>query len=222
MRSAFAVAAALIAAPAAAADHDSQFWATATASAPLGGKFSASVETVLRFGDDADGLYEGEYGINLAYDISKQTAVSVGYLRVPAYSRAGVTSRENRFRQQIGFDIGEIAGGKLTGRVRLEERLRDTGDDLGLRLRPYLKWSLPLAEDGPALVLSHESFVTLNDTDWGQRDGYERMRNFIGFNVPIVTGLKGEFGYLNQYGFGRDDDEDSIDDVASVSFAYSF
>ncbi|RHW16610.1 DUF2490 domain-containing protein [Sphingomonas gilva] len=220
------LAALLLCTPAAAfaqTDSDSQVWLTASASTEIADGVELSLETVLRFGDDADGLYEGEYGGDLGFAVGDGVELSAGYLRVPQYSRAGVTALEDRARQAISFGMGEFAGGKLSARVRLEERWRNTGSDTGFRLRPRLSWSRPFTPEGKtALVVSHESYIELNDTDWGQSSGYERMRNFVGVTTPLVEGVKVEGGYLNQWGVKRDGDPASVDHVLTLSLAYSF
>src|SRR3546814_18059305 len=106
---------------------------------------------------------------------------------------------EERPRQQNRFPLGGFAGGKLSGRVRLEERLRRDGDDIGLRLRPQIKYTLPLGTGSKtALVLSHESFLQVNDTDWGQASGYARIRNAIGVKTPLGKVGAVELGNPNQ------------------------
>lgn len=204
-------------------DTDSQLWLTASASTEITEGIELSLETVLRFGSDADGLYEGEFGGDLGFAAGDGVKLSAGYVRVPQYSRAGVTAIEDRARQAISFGVGEIAGGKLSARVRIEERWRNTGSDTGFRLRPRLSWVRPFTPEGKtALVISHESLIELNDTDWGQSAGYDRMRNFIGIATPLIDGVKIEGGYLNQWGLKRDGDPASVDHALSMSLAYSF
>lgn len=204
-------------------DTDSQIWLTASASTKISDTIDLSLETVLRFGSDADGLYEGEYGGDLGFAIGDGMKLSAGYVRVPQYSRAGVTAIEDRARQAISFGVGEFAGGTLSARIRIEERWRNTGSDTGFRLRPKLTWVRPFTPEGKtALVISHESLIELNDADWGQSAGYDRMRNFIGIATPLVEGVKIEGGYLNQWGLKRDGDPASVDHALSMSLAYSF
>jgi hypothetical protein len=204
-------------------DTDSQLWLTASASTKITDNIDVTLETVLRFGDDAEGLYEAEFGGDLGYTSEGGIKFSAGYVRVPQYSRAGVTALEDRARQAISFGVGEFAGGKLSARVRIEERWRNTGSDAGFRLRPRLSWVRPFTPKGKtALVISHESFIELNDTDWGQSAGYDRMRNFIGVATPLIEGVKVEGGYLNQWGLKRDGDPASVDHALSLSLAYSF
>lgn len=204
-------------------DTDSQLWLTASGSTDITDTLELSLETVLRFGDDADGLYEGEYGGDLGLAVGGGIKLSAGYARVPQYSRAGVTAIEDRARQAISFGAGEIAGGKLSARVRIEERWRNTGNDTGFRLRPKLTYSRPFRPEGDTtLIISHESLIELNDTDWGQSAGYDRMRNFIGIATPIADGLEIEGGYLNQWGLKRDGDPASVDHTLSIGLDLSF
>jgi hypothetical protein len=201
-------------------DTDAQAWATASGSADLADGVALALESTARFGDDADGLYELEFGGWLEFDAGDGITVSTGYVRVPGYSRGDLTKMEDRPRQQIAFPLASFAGGKLSGRVRLEERLRRDGNDVGLRLRPQIKYSLPLRAGGKtALVLSHESFIEVNDTDWGQNSGYARMRNAIGVKTPLNDAISIEAGYLNQYDFGRNGDRDEMAHVATVSLS---
>lgn len=215
-------AATLILTPAAAtaAEHDPELWLTAGASGALYGRLLLSLEAVTRFSDDENGIYESEFGGFLGYQLTDDVALWAGYVRVPRYRRGGPTSVEDRTRQQITANLGKAGGGSLSGRVRLEQRFRD-GGGTGWRLRPQIKYSRPFAKDGPALVISHESFVPLNDTGWGQQGGYERMRNFVGLGLGVAEGVKAEIGYLNQYNF-RSGAEDSVDHAASLTLSYSF
>ncbi len=201
-------------------DDDQELWLRASASGKISERWQAGLETVLRFSDDEGGLYEAEYGGSLGYEIRKGVTFAAGYLYVPDYADGRVTDREHRLRQQLSFPLGTVAGGRLNGRFRIEERLVEGADDLGVRLRPNVGWSLPLRRGGKtALVLSHESFINLNGTDWGQRGGYERMRNLVAISTPVAKGISAEIGYLNQYNVrGRD----RQDHVASVSLSYSF
>ena len=53
------------------------------------------------------------------------------------------------------------------------------------------------------LFVSHESFLLPNSTSWGQRAGYERMRNIMGISIPFNKAVTADVGYLNQYRFAR-------------------
>lgn len=214
----------MLASPALAqSDSDAQGWITLGASGKIADHVTLSAEAVGRFGDNADGLYEAEFGGSLGYDIGGGVTLSAGYTRVPGYADGHATKIEDRPRQQVDFGIATFGGGALAGRARLEERFLDTGSDVGLRLRPSIKYTRPFHAGGKtALVISHESFVQLNTTDWGQRSGYSRMRNAIGVKTPIAARLTGELDYLNQYDFGFRGAPDTMAHVAALSITYGF
>ncbi|QIG79267.1 DUF2490 domain-containing protein [Stakelama tenebrarum] len=208
----------MIAPPAIAQQEDRQFWSTMAAGVRLSDTVSLQGEVVLRFGDA--GLYESEAGGFVTYRLSESVSLSAGYARVTNYTHGQVTRSEDRPRQQIDVDLGTILGGELNSRLRFEQRFRNS--DTGFRLRPRVKWKLPWRErGGPALVLSHESFVELNDTDGGQNAGYRRMRNFAGVDVPIAGSVRAEIGYLNQYDL-RDRARDTMDHILSIGVGAKF
>ncbi len=218
-RSLFVAALLLGASPAAAASSDAQFWTTLTANVALSDRWSGQADFVSQFSDDEDGLYELRYGAFVGYKITRRATVSVGYARVHRYI-GGTTRTEERPRQQIAVDFGKLAGAAASGRLRVEQRIR-AGGGIGWRLRPQVRAAWPLGRSGVAAVLSHESFVALNDTRSGQRAGYERMRNFAGVSVPVSKIVKAELGYLNQYDFGRGR-PDAVAHVGSLALTASW
>lgn len=87
-------------------------------------------------------------------------------------------------------------------RVRVEQRLRTGGgSDLGVRLRVFLRLQVPLVRDRALLfVLWDELFVPLNDTDWGQRAGFDQNRLFVGLDWQAIPGtLRLELGAASQW-----------------------
>src|SRR3546814_8651684 len=80
--------------------------------------------------------------------------------------------------------------------------------------------ALPICKT--ALVLSHESFIQVNDTDWGQASGYARMRNAIGVKTPLSKVVSVELGYLNQYDFGLHGAHDKMAHAATVALSLGF
>lgn len=211
---------ALAASPALAQEEDSELWLTGGGSVAVGEKTEIDFESVNRFSDDSGGLYEIELMGGVTQEVAKGLTLHGGYVRVVNYSRGTVTRTEDRFRIQLGLSrtLGTV---KLSGRVRLEHRSRSDGDDTGYRLRPQIKASLPLGESDFSLVGSHESLIPLNDTDWGEEGGYDRMRNLIGVNWKASKQVSIEAGYLNQYRFGRGGDRDVMDHALSVSLGLS-
>lgn len=204
--------AALCVSAAAQAKSDEQLWTTGAVNVDLGGGWRGSEEVVSRFSDNRDGLYELELTTMLGYRI-KDVTIAAGYVHNPLYSDGDHTTTEHRAREQVTFDnITRVGPAKLSARMRIEQRWRDNARGTGLRARPYVKLSFPLAGKA-ALNLSNETFVNLNSTAFQARSGFDRMRNLLSVSGPLSKKLNGEIGYLNQYGFVRNGD-DTIDHVA--------
>jgi hypothetical protein len=207
--------------PAAAhAKSDEQLWASASANVKLGDKWRLSQELTARFGDDRNGLYEVESVTLLGFRPVKDVTVAAGYVHNPQYAGGDFTVMEHRAREQVTFDnVAKIGGGKLSARLRMEQRWREHVDGTAWRLRPYVKYSLPLTPGSKtSLALSSETFVNLNSTSFQRQNGLDRMRNLIAINTPLTKAVSVEIGYLNQHGFVRGG-EDSSDHVASVSLS---
>lgn len=201
-------------------EEDQELWLTTAATIKLADKTKLEGDVVARFGNDADGLYEVEVNAMLLHDVGGGITLGGGYTRAVNYANGNVTRTEDRLRAQVGM-AGELGKLKLSGRMRLEYRMRSDGDDTGFRLRPQVKAVLPIG--GPfSLVGHHESFILLDDTDWGQIAGYERMRNFAGINWKLNKTVAVELGYLNQYNFGRDIRRDGMDHALTMHLGLSF
>lgn len=203
------------------ASEDGQLWIASGVNVKLDDKWRLSEDVIARFSDDRDGLYQLQSTTLLHYKIGKDVTVAAGYVHSPQYSDGERTALERRAREQITVDnVARIGGGKLSARVRMEQRWRDNADGTAWRIRPYVKYSLPL-RGKTSLVLSNETFVNLNTTSFQQQDGLERMRNLFAINTPLVKNVTVEGGYLNQYGFVRGG-EDTNDHVASLAINASF
>jgi len=203
-----------------AARDDSQVWTTANATVKLSDKWRLSQEFVGRFSDNRNGLYEIEAVTMLGYKPSKDITVAAGYVHNPQYSSGDFTVMEHRAREQVTFDnIAQIGRGKLSARMRLEQRWREHADGTAWRMRPYVKFALPLTKNGKTnLNLSNETFINLENTSFQKADGIDRMRNAISISTPLSSKLGIEAGYLNQYGFVKNG-EDTMDHVATVSLS---
>lgn len=207
----------------ASARSDGQLWVGGNAAIKLGGRFKLSQEVIVRISDDRNGLYEIESNTLLGYGITDKVTLWAGYTHDPNYAGGDFTVMEHRVREQVTFDnIAKIAGGTLSGRLRLEQRWREGVDGTAWRFRPYVKYSLSFRPGHKtALVLSHESFIDLNSTSFQRVEGEERMRNAIAVTTPIAPHVSLEVGYLNQHSFvprGPDND----DHAATVTLGLSF
>jgi len=203
-----------------AAHSDNQIWTIGAATFKLSPKWRLSQDIWVRFSDNKNGLYEIETNTLLGYVIAKDVAVWAGYTHDPQYAGGHPTVMEHRAREQMTFDnLGKIAGGNLSGRMRAEERWRDNASGTGWRLRPYLKYSVPIGGK-LSLNFSNETFVDLNTTAFQKKSGIDRMRNLISLSLPISKKLTGEAGYMNQYIFVRGG-SDEIDHIAYFAASVS-
>lgn len=201
---------------------DSQLWTTQVVNLKLSNQWRFQEELAERFSDNKSGLYEIESNSLLGYKVSKSTTLWAGYTHDPQYSGGTFTVMEHRLREQVTFDnVVMLGGGKLSFRLRGEERWRHNVDGTGWRVRPYVKYMLPLASGSKtALVLSAEPFINLNTTPFQKQSGLERIRSLIAISTPISKKLTTEIGYLNQHGFVRGG-PDTSDHVASISLSLS-
>lgn len=215
----FTIAAAFVPASAS-AKSDDQLWTGGTVNVKLNDHWRLSEEVVTRFSDNRNGLYEVESNTLLGYRLNKVTTLWAGYTHDPQYAGGDFTIMEHRVREQATFDnFVRLGPGKLSGRLRLEQRWRSGLDGTAWRARPYLKYSIPL-KGKTALNLSNETFVNLNRTTFQTARAVDRMRNFISISTPLTKNLTGEAGYLNQHGFVRGA-PDTVDHVASFSVSLS-
>lgn len=183
--------------PAAAQQQDEQFWLQVNTNVPLGDGFRVTLEQIARWGDRADGLYTTEFGGILGYKVADNVEVGFGYRKVGMHNGRPFDA-EDRIRQHVVATFGPV-----TTRFRIDERFHPQGDEIGFRIRPLVRYNHKLGAGPWALFASHESFFLPNSTRWGQRAGYERMRNVAGVTIPFSKSVSGDLGYLNQYRFAR-------------------
>lgn len=208
------------ASPALAQDQDQQLWVKLAAGTDLSDAVDVGFEMNQRLGNDEGGIYESQYLAKIGVDIGGGFKLTGGVNRVVATSDGRIDNTEWRPRQEIGFPSAKLGAGALGGRIRLEQRFRSDGDDVGHRVRPEITYTLPLSETFE-LEIGHESYFNLNTTDFGQRSGHDRMRNFAALGFPIAENVDASVGYMNQYRFNgkaRDLMEHALTTGLSVKF----
>ena len=207
-----------LAASPASAKSDSQLWTNLNVNVKLGDRWRLSEEGTVRFSDNRNGLYELEVNSLLGYRLNKVVTLWAGYTHNPQYASGDFTVMEHRAREQVTFDgFAKLGTGRFNGRIRLEQRWREHVDGTGWRVRPYLKYSVPIAGK-TALNLSSEPFFNLNTTPFQGRTGLDRVRNLVTVSTPLTKSLSGEVGYLNQHGFVKNG-PDTSDNVAYFGLA---
>lgn len=199
----------LISAPAFAQQHDEQLWLQVNTNVPLGDGFRVTLEQIGRWGDRADGLFQTEFGAILGYKVADNVELGFGYRKVGAHNDVP-RDDEDRFRQHVIATFGPV-----TTRFRIDERFHPQGDGIGIRIRPLVRYNHKLGKKGWGAFVSHESFYFPNSTSWGQRAGYDRMRNIVGIIVPFSKSVSGDLGYLNQYRLSRGGNRAQMDHALS-------
>jgi hypothetical protein len=196
--------------PAWAARQDEQLWLQANTHIPIAPNVRLTLEQITRFGNRANGLFQTEIGGILGYRVNRHIEIGAGYRNVGVESGSR-TFYENRVRQHV-----LITSGRWFGRFRVDERFHPDGNEIGFRIRPLVRYNLPLNEQGVALFVSHESFYLANSTRWGQRRGYDRMRNLVGLVLPLSQRMSADVGYLNQYRPARSSTRAQMDHALSI------
>ncbi|UIJ46724.1 DUF2490 domain-containing protein [Sphingomonas cannabina] len=212
---------ALLALTAPAAAHaqqaDEQLWLQANATTQTGDT-TLTFETIGRFSDDADGFSHSEIGGLASVPVAKGVDLAFGYRHVEDWDHGHALPNEERLRQMVTVALGS----GFAVRARFEQRFNSSGNEVGFRVRPQLRFTRPLTRGGLALFATHESYFNANTTRWGQRRGYERIRNAFGLSFPLLKALRADLGYLNQLRFGRRGARDRMDHAMTFAFNYSF
>lgn len=217
-----ALAPALLLATPAMAEEDIQGWAAATATVPVDDKLVIWLEAQGRFSDDVTRLGQVLIRPGMGYKVTPSTTLFAGYAYVRTSPAGGAVTTEHRIWQQaLWRALGDGKGVTLSGRTRLEQRFVHGTDDVGVRFRQLLRLTAPIDRQGTQVVGWTEGFFGLNDTQAGQRGGFDRLRNFAGVSLPVNDQMRLEPGYMNEYVRRRGVD-DRVNHIASVTVNLNF
>ena len=186
--------------PAWASGSDFQAWSAVAINGPVKEDSNLMLwfDGHARFRDDASDLGVSIIRPALGWRLNPKLTLWGGYARVTGH-RTGPNIEEDRIWQQATYPIATIFGGNLSGRTRLEQRFRKVGSDTGHRFRQFTRWAKPLDNPAASVVIWSELFLGLNDTDWGQRSGYDQHRLFLGMGWQLSDNMRIEGGYLNNH-----------------------
>ena len=106
-------------------------------------------------------------------------------------------SDETRLIQQM-----TTSHGYLRTRLRLEQRLVDGADQIGLRVRPRLGVAVPIdADERWTFKTDAEMILTLQSTSNGGDKGLTGLRTQMGIGFDVTPRLTLSAGYLRQQDF---------------------
>lgn len=181
--------------------EDGQGWVNVNAQGSLKGRLLYYGELQPRFFDGGSRIGQILTRGAIGWRLSDAVSVFQGYGHIAEPNDALPRDRnEERSYQQLSWNLGNVAGGRLSSRTRFEQRWRSDGSDVGLRLRHLVRYSHPIRRDpdGVALLVSFEPFVAFNKTDWGARAGFDQLRSNVALDIPLTGKTRIELGYLNQ------------------------
>lgn len=220
VRMAASAASLMMASPALALEEDPEVWGAATATISANDKVVVWLEAQGRFSDDASRLGQLLLRPAVGLKLDKTTTAFIGYAYVFTDPIGPASSEEHRIWQQLNWRLlGDGQGVTVTGRTRFEQRFRQGSSDMGLRFRQLLRVTAPTSS-AVRLVGWHESFIAIDDTNWGQRSGFDRMRNFVGIAYPVNANVSIEPGYMNEYVRLRA--QDRMNHIASLTINTTF
>ena len=153
-----------------------------------------------RLFDDSDGFGQSIIRPGIGLDVGEHSALWAGYGWIRTSPIQGEDIDEHRIWQQWTWSR-RVDPFKFATRTRFEQRFIESSDDTGLRLRQFVRGQKNL---GPCskctFVVWDELFIALNDTDWGQRSGFDQNRIFVGFGFKKhhSSPWRVEIGYMNQ------------------------
>lgn len=213
MATAFAVAICL---PTMAAANDDEFelWLNPSASVAVDEDTSLEIETAQRLRSAADGrsdTYFTRAWVN--QDLSEELTMSAALER--RINDGGAD--ETRFIQQLSSRHGLIRT-----RLRLEQRLVDGADRMGLRIRPRLGLAAPLDGNGRwSIKADAELFLTLRSTGRGGQQGLTGLRTQIGVGHELSDRLSLSLAYLRQQDV-EDGGPDTVGHAPIIGIEYAF
>ncbi|MDD9965021.1 MAG: DUF2490 domain-containing protein [Myxococcales bacterium] len=152
----------------------------------------------------------------LGYTFAPWITLWAGYAWVPTFDdAAGSQVDEHRIWQQLTLQHA-AAGWLVQSRTRLEQRFSELADDVGLRVREFVRVNYRPWPDLPfGVAVWDELFVGLNDPGWAVQ-GFDQNRLFVGPALYVMKSLRIEVGYAFVY-LGREP-ADRIQHVWGVNF----
>lgn len=208
-------------AAAAAQSEDGEVWINAAVSGPIAKDVQLSLDSSVRSSDANTRRPARVIRPMIGYQVSKRVSLWAGYTRVEQFPDGRAPAIENRFFEQLSWNVGRIGTASISTRIRLEQRFFENGLGSSLRARQLVKIAVPVKGTKLSILATTEPFITLQTDVGGTRHGVEQWRNSISLAVPLSPNLAVEVGYLNRY-IIHDGAPDGVDHILPVTLSYHF
>ena len=210
-----------------AADHEPGAWGAIALTGPvkLGGKntrWQWYADAQARYLDTDPGIRQALIRPALGYAVSKDLSLWAGYAWRHLDASGRESLDEHRLWQDINWTTPVRSQSKLNLRSRIEQRWISGFNDVGWRFRQLVKLQRSLtANPDISAIISNDLFISLNDTDWNQRSGFDQNRFFVGAAIRIGARTFVQAGYLNQY-LDRPQGNSLMAHIAQAGIRYKF
>ena len=193
------------------AEEDAQFWATIAADVRLDSDTVLTVDAISRSRPDSIDTGQIIARAGVRQTIAADTSVQLTYGWFHNLIEGGPDSSEHRFAQNFSTQLVDTGRWRFDARLGLEQRLPDSGGEIGWRGRERLRATYRLSPTVDA-QFSEELIFTVNDTGWGQTSGLSvgRLGSALHWRINPHVGIAP--GYTWQHVFRRagDDRDDHL------------
>ena len=193
-----------------AAEDDAQLWLVGFVRTNLDDDVFLTIDTSLRFREDAIGPNQQTIRATIEQGITKEVRLGGG---LAIFETAGQT--EFRPFQQFRY-----AKGGLDLRTRFEQRMFPGADRAELRFRQRAQYTHE-ASDKVDLIGSVEWFTVVQARDAARQTGTEQVRGYVGVAVEVAKGVELQPGYVLWYST-REGREDGISHISQLALNYRF
>ena len=210
---AFACFAALLSAPATAADQEFEVWFNPRATTAIGDKTDVQFESLNQFRKASDGVDVYSFRLWLIRKLDDAVSVQIG-----AEQRINDGGEDEiRLAQQVS-----LRSGVFQARARIEQRFVNNSGRMGLRARIRGGFSIPLDDrkrwSGFGDV---ESFLTIRSTGTGGDDGLTGLRGRAGISHKFSDTLSASIAYQRQQDI-RSNRPDRVAHAPVIGLDFSF
>ncbi|MGF1462502.1 MAG: DUF2490 domain-containing protein [Maricaulaceae bacterium] len=177
--------------------QDTQFWTAIFSNGPVAedSRFLLWFDGHARYSEDVSRLGVSILRPAVGYRVNDRLSLWGGYAWVVSRADGQPNVTDNRIWQQAIFAIADGSWGTVSGRTRLEQRFLSSGDETGWRLRQFFRYMKPLSRRWTATAWN-ETFIALNDADFGAETGFDQNRVFAGLRWRAHPRFSLEGGYL--------------------------